>query len=205
MFRSTLLVAVTALAAVANAQNYSTSGNLSIDATQIQPALRQSWCRGQMIACPQICGGRASANTCDSENLTYNCVCPDNEPRNISDYTQTLPFFICEQWKTNCVASHPDDLDGQAGCQSVTCGSMNATEAESSNGGGSSTTSAAASMTSSPSGTSGAGGASGASMTSATSTPTPTESGSAAALSIAQNYGTGLFALLGMAVFGIAM
>jgi hypothetical protein len=66
MFRSTLLLAVTALSAVANAQNYSTSGNLTVDASQISATLKQSWCRGQTIACPQICGGRATANTCDS-------------------------------------------------------------------------------------------------------------------------------------------
>lgn len=86
MFRSTLLVAVTALAAVANAQNYSTSGNLSIDATQIPPALRQSWCRGQMIACPQICGGRASANTCDSVSGKQKCA---SSPSNAGRLTRT--------------------------------------------------------------------------------------------------------------------
>lgn len=86
MFRSTLLVAVTALAAVANAQNYSTSGNLSIDATQIQPALRQSWCRGQMIACPQICGGRASSNTCDSVSEKQKCA---SSPSNAGRLTRT--------------------------------------------------------------------------------------------------------------------
>lgn len=65
MFSSSLIVAVTALSALANAQNYSTSGNLSVTASEISPSLRASWCRGQTINCPQICGGRAETNTCD--------------------------------------------------------------------------------------------------------------------------------------------
>lgn len=66
MFRSTLIAAVAALSAVAHAQNYSTSGNLSIDTTQIAPALLQTWCNAQRTSCPQICGGAAFPNTCDS-------------------------------------------------------------------------------------------------------------------------------------------
>ena len=65
MFSSTLLVAVTALSTLVSAQNYSTSGPLSIEVDQIPIALRQSWCRAQLISCPEICGG-ANPNRCEA-------------------------------------------------------------------------------------------------------------------------------------------
>lgn len=65
MFRSTLLAATAAFAAVASAQNYSTSGNLTINVQQIDSPTRQSWCRAQTNSCPMICGGRAQPNNCD--------------------------------------------------------------------------------------------------------------------------------------------
>ncbi|KAM3414950.1 hypothetical protein BST61_g10090 [Cercospora zeina] len=197
MFRTSLAVAFAALSALASAQNYSTSGNLTITASEIPSSLRASWCRGQTIACPQICGGRAETNECDSEQLTYDCSCPDGEPRNISDYTQTLPFFICEQWKTNCVLNHPDDRDGQAACESVTCGTKNATEAE----GGDSSSTASESPTSTASSTA----ETGASQTTGTeSSATPSQS-EGAAIHLAQNYGTGILVTGLLAVFGLAM
>ncbi|PPJ51662.1 hypothetical protein CBER1_08761 [Cercospora berteroae] len=198
MFRTTLAVAFAALSAVASAQNYSTSGNLSITASEVPSTLRASWCRGQTIACPQICGGRAETNTCDAEQLTYDCSCPDGEARNISDYTQTLPFFVCEQWRTNCVLNHPDDRDGQAACESVTCGAQNATEAE---GGDSSSASTSATPTSTSTDTA----ETGASETTGTdSSATPSASDSAA-MHLAQNYGTGILVTGLLAVFGLAM
>lgn len=43
------------------------------------------------------------ANDCDSDNLTYNCVCDNGVSPNITMYSQTLPFYICQAWGTQCV------------------------------------------------------------------------------------------------------
>ena len=42
-------------------------------------------------------------NDCDSDALTYSCVCENNVAPNITQYSQTLPYYICTQWGTNCV------------------------------------------------------------------------------------------------------
>lgn len=66
MFYSTLLVAATALTGLVSAQNYSTSGALSIDVSQVPYDTRLAWCRAETNSCPEICGGQASPNTCDA-------------------------------------------------------------------------------------------------------------------------------------------
>ena len=129
-----------------NCLNYSTSGPLSINVTQIPFATRQAWCQSEYKACPLICGGTASVITCvpvrtanyiiccpqcmltviNQDTLTYKCVCENGFHPNISNYLNTLPYFICLQWKTNCVDSNPTDLQALQGCNSVTCGSKNA-------------------------------------------------------------------------------
>ena len=65
MFYSTVLLAATALTGLVSAQNYSTSGPLSITPSSVDYNTRLAWCRAQTNSCPQICGGQASPNTCD--------------------------------------------------------------------------------------------------------------------------------------------
>jgi len=66
MFYSTLLLAATALTGLVGAQNYSTSGNISITPNSVDYNTRLAWCRAQTNSCPQICGGQASPNTCNA-------------------------------------------------------------------------------------------------------------------------------------------
>ncbi|KAK4500295.1 hypothetical protein PRZ48_008484 [Zasmidium cellare] len=199
MFRSTLLLATAAFAAVASAQNYSTSGNLTINVQQVPSALRSSWCRAQTNSCPQICGGRAQPNNCDPDTLTYQCVCTDGSNPNITDYDQTIPSFICEQWKANCVDAHPNDLDGQTGCQSVTCGSRNASSNLAATTSSAATTSATATSSSSAESTSASGTASSSASASATT------SSAAMAIHVAEQYGTGIVAGGLLALFGLVL
>jgi hypothetical protein len=42
-------------------------------------------------------------NECDPDTLTYSCVCENNITPNITQYSQTLPFYICQAWGTQCV------------------------------------------------------------------------------------------------------
>lgn len=69
MFYSTLFIAVTALSGFVSAQNYSTSGNLTIDPNSVELTLRQAWCRAEQNNCPLICGGRDSSNNCDPVSI----------------------------------------------------------------------------------------------------------------------------------------
>lgn len=86
MLRSAL-VAVTALAAVASAQNttlstgnttyfYGTDGSLEIDPTVVSEALRADWCLGQTNNCPEVCDGQTTVNTCDRVRSTVMSIIP---------------------------------------------------------------------------------------------------------------------------------
>ncbi|KAK5681529.1 hypothetical protein LTS10_006061 [Elasticomyces elasticus] len=222
MFYSTLLIAATAFTGFASAQNYSTSGPLSIDPNSVPYATRLSWCRAQQNSCPMLCGGVAQPNTCDSNTLNYTCTCTNGQQPNITNYDQTIPAFVCAQWKGACTAAHPDDLVGQTACQSVTCGSANASDASSSSsssasgsmtasstasstggavvGGASSASSGAASATSAA-----ASGASSAASSATSSAAASSSSSAAMALNVAMNYGTGILATVGIAFFGLAL
>lgn len=66
MYYSTLFIAAAAVFGLASAQNYSTSGPLTVDPNSVPLDLRQSWCRGQTGNCPLICGGQAFPNNCSA-------------------------------------------------------------------------------------------------------------------------------------------
>lgn len=191
MISSILLGTVAILAKCASAQ--SNTQELTIDPNSVPIALRQAWCRAQTASCPQICGGAASPNTCDANMLTYNCVCTDASSPNISDFQQTLPFFICQTWRDQCVAQNPNDLEAQTDCLSLECGQRNATEITES------TTSALPTSTEGPSST--------ASETATTTEAVTVETSeaAAAALAIAQTYGTSIMATVMLAFFGFAL
>jgi hypothetical protein len=60
--------------------------------------------------------------------LDYSCVCDNGQSPNASEYSQTVPYFICTQYNTNCV----NGCDGDSSCQSACrqdhpCGALNPT------------------------------------------------------------------------------
>jgi hypothetical protein len=66
-------------------------------------------------------------NECDPVQLTYACVCSDGTSPNISQYSQTLPFFICQEWGNECVANcGGNDATCQTNCREQNpCGAQN--------------------------------------------------------------------------------
>jgi len=135
--------------------------------------------------------------------LIFSCNCVSNTP-NISSFTNMIPSLECQQWVIGCVAAAGNDLNALTNCRSVSCGNKDPgsiNQAGSSNG-GSQSSSAAASSSSAPSSTSGSSG--GASQTSSGASAA-TSTGSAAVLGVARNYGTGILAAGGLALFGFAL
>jgi hypothetical protein len=126
--------------------------------------------------------------------LTFSCSCLDGNTPNISSYGQTLPSLECDAWKTQCVAAHPNDLNGQNFCLSFVCGSKNASAV----GAGAMTTSSAASTTATG----------GSSSTGAQNVATPSNTGAAAhlaALKVGREVGTAGVAVGVLALFGLAL
>ncbi|RMD42107.1 hypothetical protein DV735_g2980, partial [Chaetothyriales sp. CBS 134920] len=104
MLSSWLLVAVLpSLLGVALSQ--------SVDPDSVPLATRAQWCQSQITQCPLIClqtkGNSAGteANDCDPDTLTYNCICSNGIAPNASEYSQTLPYYICTEVNNQCVAN----------------------------------------------------------------------------------------------------
>jgi hypothetical protein len=56
-------------------------------------------------------------NTCDSDTLSYSCVCSNGFSPNVTEYTQTMPFFVCQEWGNQCVKGCNGDNTCAASCQ----------------------------------------------------------------------------------------
>ncbi|KAI9821173.1 MAG: hypothetical protein M1827_003907 [Pycnora praestabilis] len=112
------------------------------------------WCAGELNTCPLLCGGTTNQNTCDSNGLTYQCTCGNGSSPDTAAYTNTLPFYICQQVVANCVAANPMNAAGQTNCRNQNvCGNLNADTvpaATSSASSASSSASATSSATASP-------------------------------------------------------
>jgi len=121
--RSAIALSIAALAGLTAAQE-TTQMNYpyTIDPSSVDQSTRDYWCQQNTAQCPLIClqqpGVETSTteeNDCDSDALTYNCVCDNGVSPNITQYSQTLPYFICQAWGNNCV----DDCNGDSTCQSA--------------------------------------------------------------------------------------
>lgn len=59
------------------------------------------------------------------DTLTYGCVCGDGLQPNISEYSLTLPFFVCQEWGNQCVTGCGRDSACASSCrQDHPCGAL---------------------------------------------------------------------------------
>jgi len=200
-FNTAVALVATSLLLGARAQYY-------IDPNSVPVSTRTTWCQSQINECPLLClqlpgeSSTTTANDCSADNLTFDCVCGNGLSPNASEYSQTLPYFICTEYGNQCVAA----CNGNTACQSACrddhpCGAQNPTRIN--------TTSSSSSM--SATATLGAGASSGTAgviytgIGGAVATPTASssssakKSGSQAALDVGRSYGlavvfAGLFA-----------
>lgn len=104
----------------------------TIDPTSVPLSIRQGWCSSQSSTCPLLClqlpGSSATteSNDCDAESLQFDCVCGNGLSPNATQFSQTLPYFICTEYGTQCVTA----CNGNTGCQSACradhpCGAQN--------------------------------------------------------------------------------
>jgi len=187
-YRSIALAVAATFAAVAQADYY-------IDPNSVDLGLREYWCDNEKSTCPIICQqvkpGTTLVNTCDPEALTYGCLCGDNKQPNVSEYSLTLPYYVCQEWGVQCVANCNADTACESACtQDHPCGAQNPGKAKNASE-TSGTASAAAPSKTSDTTIFGAPSSSG--------SPDTDKTGAGAALHIGQGYGLaivvgGLFA-----------
>ncbi|KAI8954894.1 hypothetical protein F4801DRAFT_411977 [Xylaria longipes] len=103
-----------------------------VEPSSVPLSLRDNWCQQEKSTCPIICQqlppGGYQTNDCDPLALTYGCVCENGMSPNLSEYSLTLPFFICQEWGNQCV----NNCNGDAACasdcrQNHPCGALNPT------------------------------------------------------------------------------
>lgn len=91
MIYSAVVLAAAAFTGLASAQNYSTSGPLTVDPNSVDYDLRLSWCRAQTNSCPMICGGQAYPNSCDA--VRQSAVCFLRMPK-LTDFTDLSQLHL---------------------------------------------------------------------------------------------------------------
>ncbi|KAJ4394026.1 hypothetical protein N0V93_003243 [Gnomoniopsis smithogilvyi] len=113
-FRATVLAVATVLVANTRADYY-------IDPNSVSLTTRESWCTSETQQCPYICrdmgASGASTNTCNATSLTYGCLCSDGKTPNASEYSLTLPYFVCVEYVSQCVAACDSNSTCQGACQ----------------------------------------------------------------------------------------
>lgn len=95
-----------------------------IDPNSVPLADRAQWCVSQKAACPSLCSQQSpdgsmvtSSNTCDPRTLDYSCVCASGLSPNATEYSQTIPYFICTEYNTQCVANCGRDSACASSCR----------------------------------------------------------------------------------------
>lgn len=106
----------------------------SINPNSVSNSTREGWCTQQQSQCPLIClqtaanSDETESNTCDPTTLTFSCVCSNGISPNVSEYSQTLPYYICQEWGNQCVSNCGGDSSCQNDCRANhPCGAQNPT------------------------------------------------------------------------------
>jgi hypothetical protein len=167
-----------------------------IDPNSVPLSTRTQWCTAQKTSCPLLClqlpgaSSTTSANDCDPTNLTYDCVCGNGQSPNASEYSQTLPYFICTTYGDQCVAACNGDTNCQSACRTDhPCGAQDPTRVNTTSTSSMASTTVPAGATSGTAGVvyTGLGGAVSTAATAAASSTS--KSGAQAALDLGRSYG----------------
>ncbi|KAF1959052.1 hypothetical protein CC80DRAFT_490030 [Byssothecium circinans] len=109
--RSTIAFGLLAMAGFSGAQQ-----QYSIDPNSVPKSTREYWCQMQKTQCPLIClqqpgvkSSKTIKNDCQQSDLSYSCVCDNNVSPNVTMYTQTMPFFQCQEAGNQCVKACNDN------------------------------------------------------------------------------------------------
>ncbi|KKK24119.1 hypothetical protein ARAM_003339 [Aspergillus rambellii] len=160
------------------------------DVSEISANTKASWCLGELNSCPELCGGSAQVNHCDSSTLDFTCTCSNGSTADVALYQQTIPFYVCQANYGQCIArssTQEEDATCKEGLSE--CGTLNASSVSTSTSSSSTTTT----------------------TTTATQTSTATDSASTtttaastthtgAAVQLLQNHGVAVFATVMLGV-----
>ncbi|KAJ5708423.1 hypothetical protein N7488_008224 [Penicillium malachiteum] len=104
----------------------------TIDPNSVPMATRENWCLSQTSACPILCMQMpnttgANTNTCSAKTLTFDCQCNNGLSPNASEYSETIPYYVCTEANNQCV-NNCTDSTCQAACRNDhPCGAQHPT------------------------------------------------------------------------------
>jgi hypothetical protein len=78
------------------------------NASAVDLDTRDAWCKDQVSQCPNLCedlGKSTVKNNCFPDNLFFTCLCSDNVSPNLTQYSQTIPYYECTTNQANCVTN----------------------------------------------------------------------------------------------------
>ncbi|KAK6513017.1 hypothetical protein TWF506_009179 [Arthrobotrys conoides] len=96
------------------------SAQTNFDPNTVPLSTRNLWCQGNLQACTLVCGS-TSLNTCNSNDLSYECICSDGTAADLAQYALTLPYFICQEATSQCLANNAGNPEGQVECNARQC------------------------------------------------------------------------------------
>ncbi|OHE92018.1 hypothetical protein CORC01_12657 [Colletotrichum orchidophilum] len=146
-FKSTVFAAAAAFVATAQADYY-------VDPSTVPLATRKAWCADEKTTCPIICQQveprTTLVNDCDPDSLTYGCICGNEKQPNMTEFSLTLPYYVCQEYGNQCVKACGLGANQCASnCrQNNPCGAQNPTRQNTTSTAGTATASATASETS---------------------------------------------------------
>ncbi|KAG9206348.1 hypothetical protein G6514_005075 [Epicoccum nigrum] len=110
MLYSSVIVAVSAFAGFAAAQNSTVIPCCTVATNLVPEDKRQTWCDAQENTCVDICGGQgeiaSNGNECDASTLDYKCACSNGTTIAndvMATYEQTVPAQMCYFWYDACI------------------------------------------------------------------------------------------------------
>ncbi|KAJ5765365.1 hypothetical protein N7520_004924 [Penicillium odoratum] len=112
-----IIMAVLASATIVSAQYTPT-----IEPSSVPLVQREGWCNSQIQSCPLLCLQMANTtgaltNDCSPKTLDYQCICSNGISPNSSEYSLTMPYFICTEANNQCVTKCTDSTC-QGACRS---------------------------------------------------------------------------------------
>ncbi|KAI5842063.1 hypothetical protein BZA05DRAFT_207095 [Tricharina praecox] len=114
---------------------------------------RTGWCNAQVAQCPALCADQKEGltdkeNDCFPENLFYVCVCSDGSRPNLTQYSETIPYYLCTLDQGDCIKNCGSDNTCADQCRKTyVCGATSPRKINATASGTKSSTSASASST----------------------------------------------------------
>ncbi|KAK6536234.1 hypothetical protein TWF281_000477 [Arthrobotrys megalospora] len=142
-FSVSVAVALTSFLGAVSAQTY-----FPVNPEDIDLGTKQTWCLNQISSCGLLCldqkSGSGFVNDCDVDTLQYQCICADNTVPNATEYSQTIPYFLCTYQVQNCIQNcgQFDPTCAEVCRTGRVCGASNPTRVTTTAGGSGKTTSA---------------------------------------------------------------